>query len=61
LAETILKELSMKIPKRPSTLALSIYLIGSGAVPILHLDSATIHAILHIAAVAAGVLIWLDR
>ena len=51
----------MKAPKRPSTLALSIYLIGSGAVPILHLGSPPVYAILQIAAVAAGVLIWLDR
>lgn len=52
----------MKRPSKIGTLALSIFLIGSGALPILHLDrSATLGAILNIVALAAGVLIWLDR
>lgn len=51
----------MKRPSKLGTLALSIYLIGSGALPILHMGNPTTMAILHIAALAAGVLIWLDR
>ena len=51
----------MKVPPKSGTLALSLYLIGSGAVPILQLGSGPVYAVLHIAAVAAGVLIWLDR
>ncbi len=51
----------MKIPSKKSTLALSVFLIGYGATHILHLNFATISAIVDIAAVAAGVLIWLDR
>ena len=55
----------MKRPSKLGTLALSVYLIGSGVVPILRLDHSplgpTLGALLNIAAVAAGVLIWLDR
>lgn len=51
----------MKHPSKLGTLALSIFLIGSGALPLLHLVSPTTNAILHIAALAAGVLIWMDR
>ena len=52
---------TMKRPSKLGTLALSIYLIASGALPILHLNSPTFGAITNIAALAAGVLIWLDR
>lgn len=51
----------MKRPSKFGTMALSIYLIGSGALPILNLDDPTLMAVLHISALAAGVLIWLDR
>jgi len=51
----------MRRPARLGTTALAIYLIGVGAVPILHLGSPTTAAILNLVAIAAGVLIWLDR
>ena len=55
----------MKRPSKLGTLALSIYLIGCGALPILQLNHSpigpTLGAVLNIAALAAGVLIWMDR
>ncbi len=56
-----LKGFRMKRPSKLGTIALSAFLIGSGAIPILHLDFPTMKALVNIAAVAAGVLIWLDR
>jgi hypothetical protein len=55
----------MRRPSKLGTLALSAFLIGYGAVPILQLNHSplgpTLDAIVKIAAIAAGVLIWLDR
>lgn len=51
----------MRRPARLGTMALSAYLIGSGALPILHLQNPTFGALLQITAIAAGVLIWFDR
>jgi len=51
----------MRRPVKLGTTMLSMFLIGSGALPVLHLTSATAYAILHIIAIGAGVLIWPDR
>ena len=51
----------MKLPAKLGTTLLVIFLVSYGALPILHLSSPTTQAILHIIAIAAGVLVWLDR
>ncbi len=42
-------------------LVLAVWLIASGLIPVLHLGNATVGAILNITAIAAGVLLLLNR
>lgn len=51
----------MKRPSKLGTTLLSIFLIASGAMHILEVGSRPAYVILNIVAVAAGVMIWLDK
>jgi hypothetical protein len=51
----------MKRFSKLGTVVLAGYLIAAGAIPILHLGSPTVSAVLNIGAIAAGVLLLLDR
>jgi hypothetical protein len=51
----------MRYPKRLGTLLLGIYLIVVGVLPLLRVDFAGSGTLVAILAIAAGVLILLDR
>ncbi len=51
----------MKLTKRLGFLLLGIWLIASGLIPILHFRFSGLETIMAILAIAAGVLILLER
>lgn len=52
---------SSKIPSNLGRIVLAVWLIATGLLPILHIGGSTIAAVLNITAIAAGVLLLLNR
>ena len=50
-----------RIPQGLSTIVFAVWLIATGLLPLLHVGGATVQAVLNITAIAAGVLLLMDR
>ena len=57
----LVKRRSIALPRQLGTLMLSGWLIAVGVVPLLQLSSPVVSAVLHLTAIAAGVVLLWER